>query len=53
MKYICLCYDEEAKLKALPTSEMDAIMREVYAYAAGPTPDLRSRPPVGGFERSC
>ena len=32
MKYICLCYDEEAKLKALPTSEMDAIMREVYAY---------------------
>jgi hypothetical protein len=32
MKYVCLCYDEEAKLKALPDAEMDAIMHEVYAY---------------------
>jgi hypothetical protein len=32
MKYLCLCYDEEKKLAAVPKSEWDAIMREVYAY---------------------
>ena len=32
MKYLCLCYDEEEKLKAMPRNEWDAIVREVYAY---------------------
>ncbi len=32
MKYVCLCYDEEKKLKAMSKSEWDAIVREVYAY---------------------
>ncbi len=32
MKYVCLCYDEEAKLKAMPKTEWDAIVREVHAY---------------------
>jgi hypothetical protein len=32
MKYACLCYDEEKKLKAMTKSEWDAIVREVYAY---------------------
>jgi hypothetical protein len=32
MKYLCLCYDEEKKLNAVPRNEWDAIVREVYAY---------------------
>lgn len=32
MKYACLCYEEESKLKAMPRSEWDAIVRETYAY---------------------
>jgi len=31
MQYLCLCYDEEKKLQAMPKSEWDAIVREVYA----------------------
>jgi hypothetical protein len=30
MKYVCLCYDEEKKLKAMPKNEWDAIVREVH-----------------------
>src|SRR5262245_3073817 len=32
MKYVCLCYDEEAKLKAVSKVGWDAIIREVYEY---------------------
>jgi hypothetical protein len=32
MKYVCLCYEEERTLKALPKSEWDAIVSEVSAY---------------------
>jgi hypothetical protein len=32
MKYVCLCYEEEEQLKAMPKSEWDAIVREVHAY---------------------
>ena len=32
MKYLCLCYDEEEKLKAMPRGEWDAVVREVNAY---------------------
>jgi hypothetical protein len=32
MKYVCLCYDEEAKLKAMSKAEWDAITRAVYEY---------------------
>ncbi|MCI0330096.1 MAG: YciI family protein [candidate division Zixibacteria bacterium] len=32
MKYVCLCYEEEKKLKAMPKSEWDDIVRETYAY---------------------
>jgi hypothetical protein len=32
MKYVCLCYDEEKKLKAMRQSEWDAVVREVRAY---------------------
>jgi hypothetical protein len=31
MKYVCLCYDEEAKLNAMSEAELDDIMREVHA----------------------
>jgi hypothetical protein len=31
MKYVCLCYDEDAKLKAMPKTELDALMKEAYA----------------------
>jgi len=31
MQFLCLCYDEEKKLQAMPKSEWDAIVREVYA----------------------
>ena len=39
MKYVCLCYDEEAMLKALPKSEWDAVVRDTYAY----NDELRAR----------
>ncbi len=32
MKYVCLCYDEEKKLKGMPKNEWDAVVRETYAY---------------------
>ena len=32
MKYVCLCYDEEAKLNAMSEAELDDIMRDVHAY---------------------
>ena len=32
MKYVCLCYDEEAKLNTMSEAELDDIMREVHAY---------------------
>jgi hypothetical protein len=32
MKYVCLCYEEERKLKEMPKEEWDAIVRETYAY---------------------
>jgi len=38
MKYLCLIYDEEKKLQAMTKSEMDALMREYFAF----TNDLRS-----------
>ena len=34
MKYLCLCYEDEAKLKAMSKSEWDAMVQEVYAYNA-------------------
>ncbi len=32
MKYVCLCYDAEEKLKAMPQSEWSEVVRETYAY---------------------
>ncbi len=32
MKYLCLCYDEEKKLNAMPKNGWNAIVREVRAY---------------------
>ena len=32
MKYLCLVYHEEAMVDALPTSEYDAIVRDVLEY---------------------
>ena len=32
MKYLCLIYDEENKLHALPKSEMDTLMGEYFAF---------------------
>ena len=32
MKYVCLCYEEEKKLKEMPREEWEAIVRETYAY---------------------
>jgi hypothetical protein len=32
MKYVCLCYDEETKLKAMPKNEWNAVVHEVHAY---------------------
>ena len=32
MKYVCLCYEEEALVNDLPRSEWEAIVKEVYAY---------------------
>ena len=39
MKYICLCYDEEEKFKAMSKPEWDSLMREVYVY----TEELRQK----------
>lgn len=33
MKYLCLIYDEEAKLAAMPKDESDAFMGEYFAYS--------------------
>ena len=35
MKYLCLIYDEEAKLDAMPKSESDAFMGEYFAFTNG------------------
>ena len=32
MKYLCLIYDEEAKLSAMPKAESDAFMGEYFAF---------------------
>lgn len=32
MKYVCLCYDEEAALRKMPEAEWNAVVREVHAY---------------------
>ena len=32
MKYLCLIYDEEKRLHAMTKSEMDALMREYFAF---------------------
>jgi hypothetical protein len=32
MKYVCLCYDEEAKLNAMSKAERDAVEKEVCTY---------------------
>ena len=32
MKYLCLIYHDEAKIEALPQSEFDAIMNDVFEY---------------------
>ena len=33
MKYLCLMYDEENKLEAMPKSDMDALMGEYRAFS--------------------
>jgi hypothetical protein len=35
MKYLCLIYDEEAKLNAMPKGESDAFMGEYFAFSEG------------------
>jgi hypothetical protein len=35
MKYLCLIYDEEKKLEAMPKSESDAFMGEYFAFTEG------------------
>jgi hypothetical protein len=35
MKYLCLIYDDEKKIGALPKSEMDAFMGEYFAFTEG------------------
>ncbi|MCI0405527.1 MAG: YciI family protein [candidate division Zixibacteria bacterium] len=32
MQYVCLCYEEEKKLKEMPKREWEGIVRETYAY---------------------
>ncbi len=39
MKYLCLIYDEEAKLNAMPKAEGDAFMGEYFAF----TEDIRTK----------
>ena len=38
MKYLCLIYDEETKLRGMSKSEMDALMGEYFSF----TTDLRT-----------
>ena len=35
MKYLCLIYDEEKKINAMPKGESDAFMGEYYAFTEG------------------
>jgi hypothetical protein len=35
MKYLCLIYDEETKLNAMPKSEGDAFMGEYFGFTEG------------------
>ena len=35
MKYLCLIYDDEKKLEAMPQSEGDAFMGEYFAFTDG------------------
>src|SRR5215212_5979618 len=35
MKYLCLIYDDEKKLAAMPKSESDAFMGEYFAFTEG------------------
>ena len=35
MKYLCLIYDEEKKMGAMPKSEADAFMGEYFAFTEG------------------
>ena len=35
MKYLCLNYDEEKKVAAMPKSETDAFMGEYFAFTEG------------------
>ena len=35
MKYLCLIYDEERKIGAMPKSESDAFMGEYFAFTDG------------------
>lgn len=39
MRYLCLIYDEEAKLGSMPKSEADAFMGEYFAF----TEDVKAR----------
>lgn len=39
MRYLCLIYDEEAKLNAMPKSESDAFMGEYFGF----TQDVKAR----------
>jgi hypothetical protein len=35
MKYLCLIYDEEKKINAMPKSESDAFIGEYFAFTEG------------------
>ena len=35
MRYLCLIYDEEKKIAAMPKSESDAFMNEYWAFTDG------------------
>ena len=35
MKYLCLIYDEEKKLDAMPANERDAFMGEYFSFTEG------------------
>ncbi len=35
MKYLCLIYDEEQKLRSMPKTESDAFMGEYFAFTEG------------------
>ena len=34
MKYVCLCYEEEKKLREMPKGEWQGIAPEVHTYYA-------------------